>query len=81
MQGYERETEDLRNKLRTQEELQIAMGNGGVPLASGLCIKCTQNEAILPYMYANQKKVIEKITRLVQINFYQLYQFFFLLLL
>ena len=62
LKGYERETDDLRSKLRVQEALQVALGNETVPLAAGLCLKCTTNEAVLPATFANQKKTIEKIT-------------------
>ncbi len=62
-QRTERETEELRVKIRTLESLRNvdpAVAN----LAAGLCVRCAQNEAVLPpSVGTSQRQSLDAITR------------------
>ncbi len=58
----EQEIEELRAKLRVQDALSGVDQNSSV-LAAGLCIRCGQNEAVLPSTIAGHKHTIDRITR------------------
>ena len=63
---YEQQVCDLKARVRILETCQGSADIDLVGLAAGICVKCAQNEAVLPPSVAdNQKRSIEKLTRYV----------------
>ncbi|ELU12898.1 hypothetical protein CAPTEDRAFT_223139, partial [Capitella teleta] len=61
--SYEREVEELKQRVRMMESLSSADPNL-LQLASGLCVRCAQNEALLaPSGVAGSRVNIERITK------------------
>ena len=65
IERYESEVHDLSAKLRLQNALSGVDGETAA-LATGLCIRCAENEALLPSSYgSNNKETIDKLTKYV----------------
>ncbi len=62
VEKYEKEVEELQSKLRLQTAFS-SVDPGTSKMASGLCVRCAQSEAVLPSTYGSQQKSIDKITR------------------
>ena len=65
---YEKEAETLKAQLRMQEALSAVTGQDPSMLSAGLCIRCSENEAVLPATFANKQATIDRITKYVGHN-------------
>ena len=62
VEKYEKEVHELNAKLRLQNAYS-SVDQATATMASGLCIRCAQNEAVLPESYGSQKQSVDKLTK------------------
>ena len=62
VEKYEKEVHELNAKLRLQNAYN-SVDQTTATMASGLCIRCAQNEAVLPESYGSQKQSVDKLTK------------------
>ena len=62
VEKYEKEVHELNAKLRLHNAYS-SVDQATATMASGLCIRCAQNEAVLPESYGSQKQSVDKLTK------------------
>ena len=61
---YEKQVSDLHARIRILETLQGSADPDLIGMAGGLCVKCAQNDAVLPpSVVYSQKRSVEKLTK------------------